>query len=295
MIDAISQAAPAAAPMGTTGTGTLGKDEFLKLLVAQLSNQDPLNPQDSAAFVAQLADFSSVEQLMNIRDGLDTVAMAQQATTSTQVVGFIGREVTALGGSVHLDGEDPGADLAFSLAGEAESVRIGVVDPNTGETVATIDAGAMDAGEGTVRFEGLSQAGVPLDGNYRFTVTAKGADGESVSATAWTRGRVLGVTFDAGYPELVLEGDRRLTLADVVRVAEMGETLPPPRPADTASPVDDRTTPEDRARPAADAAAEGVPEPAAEEPMLPREIEDFMRRRGAEGGKMRGGFARPVM
>jgi flagellar hook assembly protein FlgD len=74
----ISNVAYAPTPgQSTTLTGTssnLGKDDFLQLLVAQLSNQDPMNPQDGAQFVAQLAQFSSLEQLISIRDATEATS-----------------------------------------------------------------------------------------------------------------------------------------------------------------------------------------------------------------------------
>lgn len=213
---------PATAP--SAASGVLGKEDFLKLLVAQLSQQDPLNPQDGAEFVAQLAQFSSVEQLVNIRGGLDTLAMAQQASTSAQVVGFIGRDVVALGDEIEVG--EGGARVSFSLAGAAEDVDVDILDAN-GEAVATVNAGACKSGETTVLFDGRDGDGNPLEpGSYHFRVRAKDADGATVAATPLVTGTVVGVTFEAGYPELLLANGKRLALADVIRV-ERESNLPP--------------------------------------------------------------------
>ncbi|MCL5270409.1 MAG: hypothetical protein M1457_07645, partial [bacterium] len=61
----------------TAGTGTVSKDEFLRLLVTQLQKQDPLNPQDPSEFTSQLAQFSSLEQLISIGEGLDALTSQQ--------------------------------------------------------------------------------------------------------------------------------------------------------------------------------------------------------------------------
>lgn len=210
------QALGGLAGLGGAGVaGTMGKEDFLKLLVAQLSQQDPLNPQDGAEFVAQLAQFSSVEQLMNIRGGLDTLALAQQASTSAQVVGFIGREVVALGDDVRM--EAGAGEVSFSLSGAAASVAVDIVDPS-GKTVATVDAGRQEAGERTVAFQAADASGAPLEGDYTYRVRAKDEKGNAIATTAFTRGVVTGVTFENGYPELLLANGRRLSLADVVRV-----------------------------------------------------------------------------
>jgi flagellar basal-body rod modification protein FlgD len=206
---------------GLAGGGTpavANKEDFLKLLVAQLSQQDPLNPQDGAEFVAQLAQFSSVEQLMNIRGGLDTLALAQQASTSAQVVGFIGRDVVALGNEIRLSGG--AGEVTFSLAAGAAEVDVEVVD-GTGRTVKKVPLAAGDrgAGEHSVSLVGLvGEDEQPLEGDYTFRVRARDTSGDAISATTFRRGTVTGVTFENGYPELLLSNGKRLSLAEVVRV-----------------------------------------------------------------------------
>ena len=64
----------ASATSATSSANTLGQNAFLKLLIAQLQNQDPLNPTDSTTFVSQLAQFSELEQVMAIRSDTDTMA-----------------------------------------------------------------------------------------------------------------------------------------------------------------------------------------------------------------------------
>ena len=101
MVNGSTNQTPAAAIYPTTsgeltsssasGGKTLGKDEFLKLLVAQLTHQDPLDPTDPTEFVGQLSQLSSLEQLMSMRDGLELMAVAQTAGTSADVVSFVGR------------------------------------------------------------------------------------------------------------------------------------------------------------------------------------------------------------
>ena len=211
------------------GKPEMGKEDFLKLLVAQLSQQDPLNPQDGAEFVAQLAQFSSVEQLVNIRGGMDNLALAQQASTSAEVVGFIGRDVLALGDSVHLSGDGSARPVAFSLAGEAASATVELVD-SAGKVVAThTEAGPLRAGENAVDFVPRSKDfpfGALPEGEYTLRVSAKDGSGNNVEATPRMVERVVGVTFDAGYPELMLEGGARLPLGDVIRVQEPGSDDP---------------------------------------------------------------------
>ena len=71
--------------------GTLGKDDFLKLLVAQLQHQDPMSPMDDTAFIGQMAQFSSVEQMTNVSTGIQSLTFANQVS---QAVGLIGKQLT---------------------------------------------------------------------------------------------------------------------------------------------------------------------------------------------------------
>lgn len=79
----------------TESVGALGKDEFFKMLIAQLKNQDPLNPQDGAEFSAQLAQFTSLEQLTNLNKTLEAQSASYSALMNLQSVSMIGKEVEA--------------------------------------------------------------------------------------------------------------------------------------------------------------------------------------------------------
>src|SRR5450432_3182658 len=105
-MDIASITNPGAGGVTTTPTdkSTLGKDDFLKLLMAQMSNQDPSNPTDSSTFVAQLAQFANVEQLQSVNQSLDTLLVAQSSSNQTQAIGLIGKNVSYKSSSVTFDG-----------------------------------------------------------------------------------------------------------------------------------------------------------------------------------------------
>ena len=89
----------------TTTTKTLGKDDFMKLLLAQLKNQDPLKPLDGTDFAAQLAQFSSLEQLSNMNTELKNVSVNQMTMNYAQSVNLIGKNVvTNSGNSLTVNG-----------------------------------------------------------------------------------------------------------------------------------------------------------------------------------------------
>jgi flagellar basal-body rod modification protein FlgD len=215
----------AIAPPGLSSTtsqspapsGTLGKHDFLRLLTAQLSHQDPLSPMQGTEFVAQLAQFSSLEQLWNLSDRVNALALAQTAAIGAQAVSFVGRTVTARGGSFRLDGAG-GATLTMDLAQDASKVTITVVD-SAGRTVATREIGALGKGRQTYAFDGRDRDGHLLPaGTYTFRVEAQDASGGRVEATALTRGTVDSVVYSGGAPTLKIGGVEVL-LGDVMEVA----------------------------------------------------------------------------
>lgn len=196
---------------------TLGRDAFLQLLVAQLSNQDPLNPQEGHEFAAQLAQFSSVEQLANIggtlaahSDLLAKLAAQAEASASQQAqqaealglqgdlasaAGLIGQTVEARGGHAVWDGATP-ATLGVSLKAPAASVQV-VVRDAAGRAVRTLSLGHLGAGRHTPTWDGLTDDGQTAPpGAYSFTIEAAGPDGGAVPATPFTRGRVDRVTIE---------------------------------------------------------------------------------------------------
>jgi len=187
------------------GSDKLGKDEFLKLLVAQLANQDPTKPQDSSAFVAELAQFSSLENQQNTVSRLDTLLMAQATANQTAASSFIGKEVTYRGGAVHIT-SGGGATAVATLEKPADKVTA-LVSDSAGRTVRTIQLGAHSAGQLNVAWDGRDDHGVPLpEGDYQIQPAAFDADGKAVAIDLSTTGTVTGVAFEGGVPQLKVGG-----------------------------------------------------------------------------------------
>src|SRR5664279_5045187 len=94
---------------------SLGKQDFLTLLVAQLKNQDPLKPQDDSAFVAQLAQFSGLEQQMQTNTSLSQIMTQLQGQSNAQLTTLVGKSATIQGRVVSLDSSGAGAPVTFQL------------------------------------------------------------------------------------------------------------------------------------------------------------------------------------
>jgi flagellar basal-body rod modification protein FlgD len=196
----------------------LGKDDFLHLLVTQLQHQDPLNPADSAEFTAQLATFSSLEELQNIKSALDGIKGSQTVLTNSQAVDYIGKNITALGDQFTM--MDQQADpLNFNLGGEAAGVYIKVYNQH-GDFVRDIEAGPMSTGQNSVTWDGLDHYGLQApDGVYHFEVMAVDEQGGAVDATAFTQAIVTGVLYKNGLAYLIA-GNQEIPLGNVVEVLE---------------------------------------------------------------------------
>lgn len=209
----------------TTGAGlydsrstALGKDDFLTLLLTQLQNQDPLNPTDSTEYTAQLAQFSSLEQLSNINQNLEYLHLYQASINNAQAVSFIGKEVIALGNEIQVN--DGAAEAChFELTANAAGVAVNIYD-SAGSFVKTIEQGAMDAGRQTVIWDGTDQNGNPVpDGNYAFEVMAVDDKDQDIPAITYTSGTVSGVAFIDG-STYFLVGNHKIPIADIVEVVQ---------------------------------------------------------------------------
>jgi flagellar basal-body rod modification protein FlgD len=199
----------------------MGKDDFLTLLVAQLQHQDPLNPAESTEFTAQLAQFSSLEQLQNIEATLNGFEVYQSTLNNIQASGFIGKTVTATGNGFGVHGGHPDP-VRFDLMNDADSVYIQIYD-TFGGFVADIQAGARQAGEQQMVWDGRDSNGtIVADGPYTFTIMAMNADGTVVGSSSYTTGTVTGVDYKTGATNLLIN-DREVPISSVIRIEETGE------------------------------------------------------------------------
>jgi flagellar basal-body rod modification protein FlgD len=205
-------------PPATQGSNKLGKDEFLKLMMAQLGQQDPTAPVDSQAFVAQLAQFASLELAQNANTQLENLLIAQTASNQTALTTFVGKDVVFRTDSITLEA-GLGALGAAQLGANAESVTAVITDAQ-GKTVRTLQLGRQPAGPLSIPWDGRDDRGTALPpGTYKLRVTAKDAQGGSVGVEQRGTGQVNGVAFENGVPKLRI-GDTSVSVADVVEIKE---------------------------------------------------------------------------
>lgn len=196
---------------------TLGQDQFLNLLVAQLKNQDPLKPVDNGEFIAQLAQFSQLEQTKQMTTALNKFIERQDAANTQNLVALFGRQVSAAGSTAVLASGKP-TTLSYRLGGDASSVVVQVSDA-AGIPVRTMSVGSQGAGAQTVTWDGRGDRGNLLpEGRYSFAVVATAGPDRPVAATTLQTGTVTGLNFDGGSPTLMLNTGQTIAPNQILEV-----------------------------------------------------------------------------
>jgi len=194
----------------------LGKDDFMNLLVTQMTNQNPLEPMDNTEFVAQMAQFSSLEQMQNIASGMELLALTQTAATNSQMVNLIGKRVLIPGSEVSFDGENP-VNITFDLDGELPSNgNIEITDSN-GSLVRVIPVEEFVNGKNIVEFDGKDNSGNVLEkGNYRYELVT-GDEEELEGLTTYSNYFIDAVAYE-GTSILLKSGNSTIDLSDIHEV-----------------------------------------------------------------------------
>jgi flagellar basal-body rod modification protein FlgD len=211
-----AQISPSTTTTSTTGGDDIGKTDFLNLLVAQMQNQDPLNPSDPTEFTSQLTQYSSLEQLMNVNTNLETMSGAQSLDAMVSAAGFVGKTAKMAGDEVELTTGGT-ATLMYDLPRDAEKVTINIKDED-GKVVRTTTLGAQDMGEQTYTWDGKVTNGDDApSGTYTFEVKPLDANGDAITATPMVEGEITGVHFENG--DVMLEmGNSAWALSNLISV-----------------------------------------------------------------------------
>ena len=209
---------PAPSTVTPTGNSALGKDQFLQILVAQLQNQDPTQPQDSSQFVAELAQFSSLEAQQNTVSDLNALMMGQATANSTAASSFIGKQIEFAGGTVNWDGTHP-VSANVNVPSGADKLTVAIADP-AGNVVRTLQLGSQSAGDVKVTWDGRDNAGnLVAPASYTLSPAAFDANGQGVSANLSTSGVVTGFQFQGGVPYLQV-GSSLVQMSSVTSINE---------------------------------------------------------------------------
>ncbi|GAB4364551.1 MAG: flagellar hook assembly protein FlgD [Calditrichia bacterium] len=209
-------------PAVQSSNNVLGKEEFLKLLVTQLHYQDPLNPLEGTEFSAQLAEFSSLEQLQNMNEALqqslDANYLLTTSINNTLAANVIGKGIKAYGNHIVLE-EGQEATLWVDLSAQAKNVEIEIRNEND-QVVRTLTFADVAQGENSFTWDGKNTQGETLPpGVYTFSVKATDNDSKDISVTTYTVGQVSGVRYTASGAILMMN-DLEVLMSDVYEIFE---------------------------------------------------------------------------
>ncbi|NRA44145.1 MAG: flagellar hook assembly protein FlgD [Oligoflexales bacterium] len=201
---------------------TLDKNDFLNLFITQLQNQDPLNPKDGTEMASQLAQFNSLEQMMNINTALEQLGSKTEQGHSIQYVNYIGKEVAINNGKIRLDNGSL-SDASFKTDIPTNRTTMTVRD-SLGNIVASKELGAKEAGEHKLDWDGRNKEGEKVpDGIYTFSLSGKGKGKAEIDIPVTTRVRITGIDMKGQGSSF----HTNLGKIDYTDIAEIGEQLAP--------------------------------------------------------------------
>lgn len=197
-IDVINQGATASIQAKSTDaekdTNVMGKEDFLTLLVTQLQNQDPLNPDEPTEFTAQLAQFSSLEQLFNLNESMETMAQSVTDSQKMSALNMMGKDVAYADSAFAFSGEP--VSIGYSIDGDAKDITL--LLQKDGATVATLHGIELTEGDHFLVWDGTTPSGIQAPhGEYSIVVQASAAV-DSIAAAPLVRSEVTGVDLESG-------------------------------------------------------------------------------------------------
>ena len=212
-------------PRQTGSLQSLGKDDFLQLLVTKLQHQDPLNPMEDSDFIAQLAQFSTLEQMYNISEGIATSNkwdfLQMQSLNNVMASGLIGREVTADFSGLYLDATNQPV-ISFTLSEPAARIEFEVRDEQ-GNLVTTITTEDVPVGTGSVKWDGKDSFGNRVaEGYYTISAKAETDSGATFTPSLELVGIVTTITYRDGAAFVMINGTE-VALGDIRSIGQPEE------------------------------------------------------------------------
>jgi flagellar basal-body rod modification protein FlgD len=199
------------------GNTSLDKDAFFKLMMTQVQSQDPTNPLKSHEMSAQLAQFSSLEQMSNIHGVLNDMKKAQGHDAQYQALDLIGKTISGDNGKIERMSGDEKHEVAFALNESASEVKVAISDAK-GKVIKTFDLTNQPKGNVTVPWDGKDLDGnIVPPGNYKMSAEAKTLQGQKLSVDTKFKGAVTGVQFTERGPVMMI-GTKTIPFKDVKQI-----------------------------------------------------------------------------
>ena len=209
-----------AAPTSEVGNQSLGQEEFLELMTAQLENQDPFSPMDNADFIGQMAQFGTVSGIGDLNAAFDSFATTMQSQMLVDASNIVGKSVLTEGDTLALNAEGEARGVV-KLDTNVDSLTINI-ENEAGSLVRTIRMSAQPEGDLAFTWDGLNDEGERLaEGNYTLSVTGS-VRGETQGFTPYVYGEVESVSIGRSQSEMVLHvsGVGAKSMDDVVEIAK---------------------------------------------------------------------------
>ncbi|TVM15936.1 flagellar hook capping protein [Oceanidesulfovibrio indonesiensis] len=201
----------------TTSSTELSDDDFLTLFIAQLENQDPLNPMENTDMLAQLAQFSTVEQLTSMNQSIKTLVQQSNAQIINSAVSYIGMDVVAEGNTVSVS-ESVVSPLYYSLPEDADQAMAYIYN-ESGNIVDSVMLSELKAGDHTFQWDGLSSNGEQVpSGNYSVGIVAIDDLGDLISVSTLCQGNVVGMASQNGSTVFQLDDGRYVDMMSISQV-----------------------------------------------------------------------------
>lgn len=201
------------------GSSNLDKDAFFKLMLTQLKNQDPMNPLKNHEMAAQLAQFSTLEQMSNMNSTLTKIEGKNSQPENFQALNLIGKTVAGDSSKVVRTQFDKSHDFNFNLPQDVSEATIKVIN-GKGDLVRQYKMNTLKAGANKVTWNGQSDDGVNQKaGEYQFQIEAKDRGGQKLSVKTEFQGQISGLSFSPEGPVLQV-GSQTIKMRDVRQITD---------------------------------------------------------------------------
>lgn len=225
MVDGVS--ATSSAGMAGGPNASVGKDDFLQMLIAQLKNQDPLNPMDGTQFASQLAEFSSLEQITNLNENvktsIDANYLLSQSINNTMTATLIGKDVKIGRTNIEYNGQES-VDIGYTLPAQATSVTVNIYN-EAGALIKSIESSQKDVGDAKLNWDFTDNGGRKIgNGNYHFEIEAKNVSNEDMTVNMFMWGQIDGIKFGENGSTILVNNTSYL-LSDILEILNPAQTV----------------------------------------------------------------------
>lgn len=191
---------------GSAANAAAAKEQFLSLLVAQISHQNPMKPMDDKDLITQLAQFSSVEQAIETNTRLGALQDSQAAASRIGMAALVGKEGIAQSQTLHVEAGQTPPPISYTLENSADNVAVRLID-SAGNVAHSIKTQNILKGAHALAWDGRLATGASIAaGEYAVHITASDKFGNTVPVNQEIRGKITGVDLDGTQPSVRING-----------------------------------------------------------------------------------------